>query len=610
MKKRSLIFTAVLLGSGLIGLIFIQSFFIYESYTLKSQLFDQMVNESLGNVSARLEKEDAAKFIFAKSQVPKPEFPKLNIPKNLREVEMDKPLFADSAFTTFPPTTIFRNYPNITGDSTHTITIVRDKVLINGVAVVDSNLAKRLKENQKINEFKVFENFTFQHSNRISGSASSKKPTSTDSTRTIIIRPPTPVIVPQPPIVRPPVVNKVRPQLNERIVYSTAMTEKLEKQVKAYLDSIQKFQKQVEIFEQIAIEFEQSKIPLSSRISPTRVDSLLRQELTNKGIDLEYNYSIYSARKDSVIFTKASIKPTITSSNTYKTNLFPQQVVADMGYLTVTFPDKQNYLLSKMTFIMGTSAGLILVILFCFSYTLYTIMQQKKLSEMKTDFINNMTHELKTPISTIMIASGALLDDEIVHDKKHFKKLANIIQEENQRMFNNVDRVLNIAKLDKGDFKLNKSVVSIHSLLEEVVDSMQLQLNKKKASIQLHLNAANDLVECDELHLSNVIYNLVDNALKYNKSEQPLIQINTKNNLNAIQITVSDNGIGMTREQCKRVFEQFYRAPTGNLHDVKGFGLGLSYVNSIIQMTGGTVSVKSELNKGSDFEVTLPLRIA
>ncbi len=592
-KKRSLIFTAVLLGSGLIGLIFIQSFFIYESYTLKSQLFDQMVNESLGNVSARLEKEDAVNFIFAKSQVPKLQFPKLNIPKNISEVVVDKPKGMDTLFTSFSPPVIIRNQLLPAKDSTHNITIMRDKVFINGVAVMDTKLLKRL--NEKTNS-KIYsrDGFVFTQSTRASGIAGSMGKINHDTTHFMVVNPPR--------IVNPQVIN-AKPKVTTNVLPN------LERQVKAYIDSVQKFQKQVEIFEQIAIEFEQSKLPLSSRINPSRVDSLLRQEFTNKGIDIPFNYTVYSNRKDSVIFSKASLKPEITSSNTYRTNLFPQQVVADMGYLMVNFPDKRNYLLSKMTFIMGTSAGLILVILFCFAYTLYTIMQQKKLSEMKTDFINNMTHELKTPISTIMIASGALLDDEIVHDKKHFKKLASIIQEENQRMFNNVDRVLNIAKLDKGDFKLNISTVSIHILLEGVAESMQLQLNKKKASIQLILTATSDLVVCDELHLSNVIYNLIDNALKYNKSE-PVIQIATKNNANAIQITVSDNGIGMTREQCNRVFEQFYRAPTGNLHDVKGFGLGLSYVNSIVRMTGGTVAVKSELHKGSDFEVTLPLRIA
>jgi two-component system phosphate regulon sensor histidine kinase PhoR len=225
---------------------------------------------------------------------------------------------------------------------------------------------------------------------------------------------------------------------------------------------------------------------------------------------------------------------------------------------------------------------------------------------MKIDFINNMTHEFKTPVSTIMIASEALKDDEIAEDKTRVARLANVIYEENLRLGSHIERVLNIARIEKNDFKLDKKPVDVNEMVSIVLDSMALKLQKCNAITTLNLTDDKTIIIGDELHFSNVLYNLIDNAIKYSK-DAPDITIATIKRNGYVCIKVADKGIGMSRDQQSKIFEQFYRIPTGNLHDVKGFGLGLSYVNTIVKRLDGTISVKSEKEKGSEFELKFPV---
>jgi two-component system phosphate regulon sensor histidine kinase PhoR len=233
-------------------------------------------------------------------------------------------------------------------------------------------------------------------------------------------------------------------------------------------------------------------------------------------------------------------------------------------------------------------------------------LKQKKVSEMKIDFINNMTHEFKTPVSTIMIASEALRDREIAEDTTRVSRLANIIFEENERLGSHIERVLNIARIEKNDFKLDKKPLDVNDMIAVVVDSMALKLHKCNAKTTLNLCEESAVIIADELHFSNVLYNLIDNAIKYSAGN-PDITISTATKGGQVIIKVADKGIGMSRDQQTKIFEQFYRIPTGNLHDVKGFGLGLSYVNTIVKRLNGMVSVKSEKEKGSEFELKFSL---
>ena len=275
--------------------------------------------------------------------------------------------------------------------------------------------------------------------------------------------------------------------------------------------------------------------------------------------------------------------------------------------LYVNFPDKNAAIFNNLSATLASSGGLLLVLIFIFSYTLYAILRQKKISEMKSDFINNMTHEFKTPVATIMIASEALKDPEITEDKNRIKRLAGIIYDENMRLGNHIERVLSIARLEKKELHLEWEPVDINDLIVAVTDSMSLQLQKREANVVLNLDAENSTVNGDELHLSNIIYNLIDNANKYS-AEPPRIVITTRNSNKSLIIDVADEGIGMEKDHTKRIFDQFYRVPTGNLHDVKGFGLGLNYVRDIVTQMKGSIKVSSEKDKGTVFEITLPLK--
>ena len=232
-------------------------------------------------------------------------------------------------------------------------------------------------------------------------------------------------------------------------------------------------------------------------------------------------------------------------------------------------------------------------------------MKQKKLSEIKNDFINNMTHELKTPISTIALSSEVLMSSEIANDKERLFNYAQIIKNENNRLKNQVERVLKVATLDK-EIELNKSKIDIHKLITKVISNFDLALKEKKAVVNRSLDASNFETMADEIHLTNIFQNLIDNAIKYSYQRVPAISVSTVNQKEAIQIVIQDNGIGMAKENLKLIFDKFYRVPTGNVHNVKGFGLGLNYVKTMVEEHNGTIEVESELEKGTKFILTLP----
>jgi len=365
----------------------------------------------------------------------------------------------------------------------------------------------------------------------------------------------------------------------------------------------------LDLVQDVAKEIENRNVPLINRI-PRRdkLDTLIKRELINRNINIDYDFWVKLANKDSLIYQQISNQDKeVLPKNVYRFPLFNKDVIRDPGMLYVYFPKKSSLIIENMFFTLASSGGLLLVLIFIFAYTIYAIIRQKKLSEMKTDFINNMTHEFKTPVATIMIASEALKDPEIVADKSRIGRLANIIYDENVRLGNHIERVLSVARLEKKEIKLEFSPVNVNELVTAVVDSMSLQLQKRNAVVTLELNATHDTIMGDELHLSNVIYNLIDNANKYSV-DAPIINITTKNNHKHFCFEIKDEGIGMTKDQSKRIFDQFYRVPTGNLHDVKGFGLGLNYVQDIVTEMAGTIKVHSEKDKGTTFEVILPFK--
>src|SRR5690606_36360266 len=302
----------------------------------------------------------------------------------------------------------------------------------------------------------------------------------------------------------------------------------------------------------------------------------LEQELQNRDIQLAFDFTISSSKTDSVLyqFVNNHSSSLLNEDEAYSTVLFPSDMTGERAVLSVYFPGKSSLIMGNMKAMLFSSAALLLVLISCFAFTILSIIKQKKLSEMKNDFMNNMTHEFKTPVATIMIASESLKDPEISQDRSRVARLAGIIYDENIRLGNHIERVLNIARLEKGDVNIDADPIDINDLISTVTDSMALQLQKNNVQIDYRLEARDSVVLGDELHLSNVVFNLLDNAIKYTESA-PVIQICTRSTEKNLYLSIKDNGMGMNKAQLGRIFDQFYRIPTGNIHDIKGFGLGL-----------------------------------
>lgn len=357
---------------------------------------------------------------------------------------------------------------------------------------------------------------------------------------------------------------------------------------------------------------------LLENINIAILDKYLRMELESKDIDLDYEYGIYSNKDKAYIIENgnyaAIIGDTTKSSNVaamnplykaeYKISLFADDML-DPGHLNLYFPGKKRFLWSNVIGILLSSIVFTGLILFCFSYTVYVIFHQKKVSEMKTDFINNMTHEFKTPIATISLASDSILSPSILENKDKVTRFINIIKQENKRMLSQVEKVLQMAQIEKENVDLKFNSINIHDLILDAVINAELKVLTKGGTIVTNLNAQKPVIEGDVTHISSIINNLLDNAEKYTP-EKPEIVISTKDVSGGVEFSVTDNGIGMSKDALKNIFEKFYRVHTGNLHDVKGFGLGLSYVKAMVDAHHGKVNVKSEPGKGSTFTILLP----
>jgi len=274
--------------------------------------------------------------------------------------------------------------------------------------------------------------------------------------------------------------------------------------------------------------------------------------------------------------------------------------------LYISIHEDKNLIIREMGWMIVASIIFTTIIILAFALTVRTLFNQKKLSEIKSDFINNMTHELKTPLATISLAIDALTNEKVIHDTDKIKIYSSMIKEENKRMNKQVEKILQAARLEKEEIKLSLQKLNAHQVIGKVADNMMLQVQEKNGTLTLKLNAPNPVIQADEVHFSNIIFNLLDNAMKYS-NDAPHIIVETLNTGNGmLSIKIKDSGIGMDKETQARIFEKFYRAHTGNLHNVKGFGLGLSYVKAIVDAHEGKIRVESSLGKGSTFTVILP----
>lgn len=375
-------------------------------------------------------------------------------------------------------------------------------------------------------------------------------------------------------------------------------------------EKAKKISRKVEQFSDVAVKLvcELSEMKtLQERVQPSRLDSLLHQNMRNKGILLNCEYAVLLEKNDSVLLANTPTVRKETKSSVYTATMFPNDILPKHYSLRVFFPDQQSYILQSLWALMASSGIFLSIIIGTFGFTVLALVRQKKLTDLKTDFINNMTHEFQTPIATISLASEALRDQTIAASEDRRSRFVNVIFDENKRLGKQVELILQAASLEKGKFTINKREMDIHQTVLSAVQHISMQVEKKGGNIFCNLDAERSFLFADEAHISNILHNLLDNANKYSP-QQPIITVTTKNACEGIIISIQDNGIGMNREQQRRVFERFYRVPTGNRHDVKGFGLGLSYVKSMVEAHGGKVSVQSELGKGSMFELYIPFQ--
>ncbi len=360
---------------------------------------------------------------------------------------------------------------------------------------------------------------------------------------------------------------------------------------------------------------------LESRIQPAALRELIEEELSNQGIKIESHFGVFSNKGGSFVilngmyvveegdsdFSTVEVdcdQETLLNSQ-YKIALYNQGPTPSPGTLRLHFPDKGTWLWASL---LPTLFGTILftaLILFCFAYTIWIILRQKKVSEMKTDFINNMTHEFKTPIATISLATDSILSPKIISSEDKIRRFADIIKQENKRMLGQVEKVLQMALIDKSDFDLALANVDMHSVISKAIENANLQVKKRGGKISKELKASKSIVQGDQTHLSNVIHNLLDNANKYSP-DAPDISVRTRNVSGGVEVIVEDHGVGMTSDSRKQIFDKFYRVHTGNLHDIKGFGLGLSYVKAITDAHSGKIDVSSKPGEGSSFILYLP----
>jgi two-component system phosphate regulon sensor histidine kinase PhoR len=605
MKKRSISLIIGLMSLALLGVIGMQFYFLRQSYQMQSELFDRSVNEALNNFAAKVSKRDANNFLSQQASAVLYNQHFLNSGAAIKKTEL-LPGNSGSPFSNMglkpqkKKLTKLEKKIALWRDSLKRM-ILHNKMDDEMTRIIQSGAVDiQLQVEQFTDEYGVHGRVTpILVRKAIFPLVKNQKLHKYDTIRYSYMDPQF-----GKQVISIPQINAQWQHEQER-----RQKEKRLREIKKLLenDSLQNVsQSKTTVIENLAEEYGKYGEPLKTRLDSVWIDTLLRFELHNQGIHLPYSYQVTTANNDSVIFSKANDvegkQPTFENEATYQTPIFSKDVINDPGIIRLSFPQKNSLILRKMTATMGVTGGLLLVMVFCFGYTIFSILRQKKVAEMKNDFINNMTHEFKTPVSTIMIASDALRDSEIVYDKNRVIRLANIIFEENERLGSHIERVLNIARIEKDDFKLETKPLDVNEMIAVVIDSMSLKLQKYEANITMQLDAANAVIRGDELHFSNVIYNLVDNAIKYSIGA-PDITISTLNKNGQVVIRVADKGVGMSRDQQTKIFEQFYRIPTGNLHDVKGFGLGLSYVNTVVKRLNGMISVKSEKEKGSEFEL-------
>jgi len=373
-----------------------------------------------------------------------------------------------------------------------------------------------------------------------------------------------------------------------------------EEKARVIEEKLEQFNKNMEEW---VVEYSFDPNKMLDNFPVSNLDTLLRNALFSRGIDLPFYYQVVQEAGDSVNVISSTKAAPPELKTAFKVNLFPNDFFRKNMYLLLSFPSKNSYIFKSLTLLITGSVVFTLIILTTFWFTIFYMLKQKKMSQIKTDFINNMTHEFKTPIATIGLAADALSSPKVFGQTDPTKYYLGIIRQENKRMNSQVEKVLQMALIERGNIHIEPQPMNAHEAIEHTIDVLQLSAQQKNGRIISVLRASCDQLLADEVHFTNLVNNLLDNAIKYTE-KPPEIVVETYNQQNSLIIRVADNGVGMTKEVQQHIFDQFYRRPSGNIHNVKGFGLGLSYVKAIMTAHSGTIHVHSEPGNGSIFTLT------
>ncbi|MDR2120541.1 MAG: HAMP domain-containing histidine kinase [Tannerella sp.] len=370
-----------------------------------------------------------------------------------------------------------------------------------------------------------------------------------------------------------------------------------------------RYQHQARLLEEVAYNMLYTAYmkPIEERIDFAKLNNYLKSELLDNGLDLSYVFMVVN-RDGQIIYQNEKFEKAVKASDLITEVLFPGDPPSKRNYLKIYFPTKDDYIQRSVSF-LAPSVIFTLILLVTFSFTIYIIFRQKKLSEMKNDFVNNMTHELKTPVSTILLASQMLRDTDLTKNPETFRHISGVIRDESKRLGFLVEKVLQISLFERQKAILKLKELDANDLIASVAGTFSLKVENCGGSIDIDLKAEESVIKADKMHLENVLYNLLDNAVKYRREKVPLrLMIRTKCDNGKLYIYIEDNGIGVKKEYLKKIFDRFYRVPTGNVHDVKGFGLGLAYVRKIVEDHGGHIRAEQEEGFiGTKFIITLPL---
>lgn len=346
--------------------------------------------------------------------------------------------------------------------------------------------------------------------------------------------------------------------------------------------------------------------PLRERLDSINVDSIVSETMSASGIDIDYAFGIFADYPDSLTYAEPEGYTEELRDSDITARLFHRDLLSQRAHLTLYFPEREAYLWAQITPLVSAEVLFMLIIIACFAYTIRTIMKQRKFSTRLVDFINNMTHEFKTPISTVALATEAIARPDVLANKEKVLQFNSMIRTENTRMRNQAEKILQMAALEEGDTMLSKSEIDLHQIIRDAVESVSLQVEHRGGQISTTLDPGSSTLNADPLHIANIIHNLLDNAVKYS-DDAPHITVRTSRHGQEIAVEICDHGIGLTAEHQKQAFQKYFRVPTGNIHNVKGFGLGLSYVKLMVEAHGGSVDLKSQPGKGTTVSIVLPV---